>query len=83
MITYCILCREPIPEKRQRRGAATCKVECQRELRRQRRSERALMFCRLCGRRGRQPKVVGPVLHEHAPESAPIATENRSTGESH
>jgi len=78
MITFCILCKSEIPAVRQRRGAATCSVECQRELRRQRRSERTLMFCRLCGRRGRQPKIVGPVLHEHSAVLEPIAPENQT-----
>jgi hypothetical protein len=34
MTVYCILCRNPIPEKRARRNAATCSLECQRELKR-------------------------------------------------
>jgi hypothetical protein len=65
MITYCVLCREDIPEDRQRRGAVTCCPEHQREYRRQRRSEHALRFCRLCGRKARRPKPVGAVLMEH------------------
>ena len=79
MITFfCVLCREPIPPERQKRHAVTCSPDHQKEYRRQRRSERALMFCRLCGRRGRQPKVVGPVLHEHSAVVEPIAPENQT-----
>ena len=66
MITYCILCRAEIPEKRARRGAITCSPDHQQEYRRQRRSERALKFCRLCGRKARRPKVVASVLQEHS-----------------
>jgi hypothetical protein len=65
MNIFCILCREPIPEKRQRRGACTCSPEHQREYRRQRRSEHATKFCRLCGRKARKPKPVEHVLTEH------------------
>jgi hypothetical protein len=70
MTTYCILCRCPIPEKRQRRGACTCSKEHQREYRRQRRSERALRDCRLCGRKARKPKAAEPVLMEHGDSGA-------------
>jgi hypothetical protein len=66
MTTFCILCRQPIPADRQRRGAATCSSEHQREYRRLRRSERALRFCRLCGRKAKKLKTSGPVLHEHS-----------------
>jgi predicted nucleic acid-binding Zn ribbon protein len=65
MTTFCILCRTLIPEDRQRRGAVTCCSDHQKEYRRQRRSERALRFCRLCGRKARKPTRVEPVLHEH------------------
>jgi hypothetical protein len=66
MTTFCILCREPIPADRARRGAVTCSREHQREYRRQRRSERALRNCRLCGRKARRTKPTEPVLMEHA-----------------
>jgi hypothetical protein len=66
MTTYCILCRAEIPEKRARRGAVTCSPAHHQEYRGQRRSERALRFCRLCGRKARKLKVVGPVLVEHS-----------------
>lgn len=66
MTTYCILCRAEIPVTRQRRGAATCRPECAREYRRQRRSERATRFCRLCGRPARKRSVNAPVLHPHS-----------------
>jgi hypothetical protein len=65
MNIFCILCREPIPEKRQRGGACTCSPDHQKEYRRQRRAERATRFCRLCGRKARKPKAVAPVLAEH------------------
>lgn len=66
MTTYCVLCRALIPEDRQRRGAVTCCPEHQREYRRQRRSERALKFCRLCGRKARRQKPVEAVRMEHS-----------------
>jgi hypothetical protein len=44
--TYCILCRAPIPEKRQRRRARTCSRECQREYRRQYLQEPAQRVCK-------------------------------------
>jgi hypothetical protein len=56
MTRYCILCRGEISEKRARRGAITCSKDHQQEYRRQRRNERALWKCRLCGRRARRPK---------------------------
>jgi hypothetical protein len=77
MTTFCILCREPIPPERARRGACTCSKDHQQEYRRQRRNERALWKCRLCGRKARRPKgeakatdsvsvtAVEPVLMEH------------------
>jgi hypothetical protein len=65
MTTYCVLCREPIPADRQRRGAVTCSSDHQREYRRQRRNERALRNCRLCGRKTKKLKSMGPVLMEH------------------
>jgi hypothetical protein len=64
--TFCILCREPIPEDRQRRGAVTCCPDHAREYRRQRRAERSLRFCRLCGRPAKRKKLSEPVLHEHS-----------------
>jgi hypothetical protein len=69
MITYCILCRAEIPEKRQRRGACTCSTDHAEELRRQRRSARAGHACRLCGRKVRKPrsvKATDVVLSEHS-----------------
>lgn len=66
METFCILCREPIPEDRQRRGAVTCSTTHAMEYRRQRRDERALRFCRLCGRPARKVKPLKAVLHEHS-----------------
>jgi len=66
MKTFCILCREPIPEGRQRRGAVTCCPDHAKEYRRQRRAERSLRFCRLFGRPARKVKPVGPVLHAHS-----------------
>jgi hypothetical protein len=68
MTTFCILCREPIPPERARRGACTCSKDHQQEYRRQRRSERALHACRLCGRKVRKPRsveAVEPVLLKH------------------
>jgi hypothetical protein len=72
MNIFCILCKAPIPEKRQRRGAATCSPEHQREYRRQRRAERALVNCRLCGRKARRPKAVAAVLMEHTESVKPL-----------
>jgi hypothetical protein len=72
MTTYCILCREPIPEDRQRRGAATCCSDHQREYRRQRRNERALRACRLCGRAAKKVKRTEPVLMEHSEITAGV-----------
>jgi hypothetical protein len=66
VITFCTLCKEPVPEDRARRGAVTCSREHAHEYRRQRRSERALRFCRLCGRRAKKVKPVEPVPHEHS-----------------
>jgi hypothetical protein len=65
MTTFCILCRAEMNEKRARRGAVTCSPDHQQEYRRQRRSERALKFCRLCGRKARRPKAVASVLLKH------------------
>jgi hypothetical protein len=65
VISYCILCRGKIPEKRATRGAVTCCSEHGQEYRRQRRAERATRFCRLCGRKARKPKIAAPVLAEH------------------
>jgi hypothetical protein len=66
MTTFCILCREPIPEDRQRRGAVTCTSEHAKEYRRQRRAEHATRFCRLCGRRAKRPKAGEAVRSEHS-----------------
>lgn len=66
MTTFCILCKAEIPADRQRRGACTCSPEHARELRRQRRAEHALRFCRLCGRKARCPKPVEAVRMEHS-----------------
>lgn len=66
MTTFCILCRAEIPPDRQRRGACTCSSDHARELRRQRRAEHALRFCRLCGRKARRPKPVEAVRMEHS-----------------
>jgi hypothetical protein len=66
MTTFCILCQQPIPADRQRRGAVTCSSEHQREYRRLRRSDRALRFCRLCGRKAKKLKDHGAVLMEHS-----------------
>src|SRR5271157_4714192 len=63
---FCILCRKPIPENRKRRGAVTCCPDHAREYRCQRRAERSLRFCRLCGRPAKRTKPSGPVLHEHS-----------------
>ena len=79
MTTFCILCREPIPEDRQRRGACTCSSACQKELRRQRRNSRGERFCRLCGRKAkanRKADVSEVVPTEH---SETISTVNPST----
>jgi hypothetical protein len=75
MTTYCILCSEPIPEDRQRRGAVTCSSDHQREYRRQRRSERAVRFCRLCGRAAKKVKPTEPVLHKHSEITAGVKHE--------
>ena len=66
MTTFCILCQQPISADRQRRGAVTCSSEHQREYRRLRRSDRALRFCRLCGRKAKKLKTTEPVLMEHS-----------------
>jgi hypothetical protein len=66
MTTFCILCQQPIPVDRQRRGAVTCSSEHQQEYRRLRRSDRALRFCRLCGRKAKKLKDHGAVLMEHS-----------------
>jgi hypothetical protein len=68
MTTFCILCRAEIPPDRQRRGACTCSSDHARELRRQRRAEHALRFCRLCGRKARKPKRAEPVRMGHSVE---------------
>jgi hypothetical protein len=66
MTTFCILCQQPIPADRQRRGAVTCSSEHQREYRRLRRADRALRFCRLCGRKAKKLRDHGAVLMEHS-----------------
>ena len=79
MNIFCVLCKELIPEKRQRRGACTCSKEHQQEYRRQRRAERALVNCRLCGRKARKPKAVALVLHAHMESVDPSHSENEVT----
>lgn len=74
MTTYCVLCRAEIPEERQHRRAVTCSPEHQREYRRQRRSQRAMAVCRLCGRPLRKKSKSEPVLMQHtAPQVRPDA----------
>jgi hypothetical protein len=83
MNTFCILCREPIPEDRQHRGAVTCIAEHAKEYRRQRRAERALRFCRLCGRRAKRSQPGEAVPHEHSGILEPVrpAVAPKQTGE--
>jgi hypothetical protein len=50
MTTFCIVCRDPIPETRQRRAARTCSVDCQKQYRREYIRERNQRFCKACGR---------------------------------
>jgi hypothetical protein len=50
MTTYCTLCRNPIPEARQRRAARTCSSVCQKQYRREYIRERNSRFCKTCGR---------------------------------
>jgi hypothetical protein len=59
MKTFCVLCRNPIPPNRRRRGARTCSPECQREYRRQYRLERNSRICRACGRPLRRKRDSG------------------------
>jgi hypothetical protein len=66
MVTYCIVCTHLIPEDRQAKASCTCSPECQKELRRMRRSVRAGRNCRLCGRPARKQKPLETVLHEHS-----------------
>lgn len=56
MTVFCVLCKSEIPVARQRRASVTCSPACQQEYRHQRRNERALWKCRLCGRKARRPK---------------------------
>ncbi len=71
MITYCGLCREQIPLDRQRRGARTCSVECQKAYRAARREEWMKSHCKYCGRRlGRQKSTGNTVPEASAPNGA-------------
>jgi len=84
MISYCILCREPIPEKRARRGAISCCSEHGQEYRRQRRAERATKFCRLCGRKARRPKVESKATDHTLVEPTDVVLgEHADRGEQH
>lgn len=65
MRTFCVLCQAQIPEDRQRRRAVTCCPDHQKEYRRQRRSQRATQFCRLCGRPLQKKSNKEPVRIEH------------------
>jgi hypothetical protein len=47
VITYCGICREQIPLERQRRGARTCSVDCQKAYRAARREEWMKSHCKL------------------------------------
>jgi hypothetical protein len=42
-----------------------CGIECRKQFRNRKRSERAGEVCRLCGRRRPKPKQVDAVLSEH------------------
>ena len=64
MITYCTVCRDPIPLARQNRKARTCNADCQQAYRRGYNEELARRKCKYCGRRKRQPKELGAVLQE-------------------
>jgi hypothetical protein len=51
MSTYCIMCKETIPDARAIRGSYTCSKICHDEYRKQRRAERSKRQCRFCGNR--------------------------------
>jgi len=48
--TFCVLCKRPIPRKRQRRRAITCKTKHQQMLTAMRKAERDRRQCSHCGR---------------------------------
>jgi hypothetical protein len=64
MITYCMVCRNPIPLARQNRSARTCNKECATAYRKGYNESLAERKCKSCGRRKRQPKAKGAVLQE-------------------
>jgi len=66
-IYRCILgdCDAFIPVERVRRNAVTCSPEHQKQLSRQRRSERAEKFCRLCGRPAKRKRASEAVPRRH------------------
>lgn len=51
METYCVKCKEPIPELRQVRGSHFCSNDCHRLYRKERRAMRSQKVCRFCGNR--------------------------------
>jgi ribosomal protein S26 len=69
----CVICGEPVPEERAKRGAITCGQDCSRELNKRRRSQKAGSSCRLCGRRVRKPRAERVLTEQGAVESRPSA----------
>lgn len=49
MTTYCVMCRELIPEARAYRGSHFCSNDCHKSYRKQRRAWRSQKVCRFCG----------------------------------
>lgn len=72
MITlHCMVCTCEMPIDRPRKSK-TCSPECQRTLNNERRQERAVKFCRLCGRRFTKVKELDTVLRKHTAIAAKV-----------
>ena len=69
MTTFCTMCRNVIPEKRQARGSHFCSEPCHEDYRKQRRTWKANKECRLCGRPPIRPRtkkaIADPVRSAH------------------
>jgi len=55
-MTFCVICKAEISEKRFARGSHFCSESCHERYRTIRRNWRASKYCRLCGREAKQKK---------------------------
>jgi len=65
MTIFCCICRGDVPTKRSNRGSHFCSEPCHEAYRRERRTWKASVECRLCGRppiRPRKKKAIADAV---------------------